>query len=65
MFNKLLVLRNKLTQEYTTYTQGLISQQEYLNRIKPIDIQIDELEMSTLQDSFVLPTTSSKRLHKQ
>ena len=58
MLNKLSVLRNRLTQEYYTYVEGLISQQEYLKRIKPIDQAIDNIEMSTLQDTPALRGSS-------
>ena len=64
MLNKLSVFRSRLMQEYDTYMEGLISQQEYLKRIKPIDQAIDNIEMSTLQGNLALPTTSSERLHK-
>ena len=60
MLNKLSVLRNRLMQEYITYKEGLISQQEYLKRIKPIDQAIDNIEMSTLQDTPALKEPSSQ-----
>ena len=60
MLNKLLVLRNRLTQEYHTYMEGRISQQEYLKRVKPIDQAIDNIEMSTLQDTPALREPSSQ-----
>ena len=65
MLNKLSTMRNRLTLEYSAYVKGLISQQEYLKRIKPIDQAIDNIEMSTLPGNLALPTTSLEHLHKQ
>ena len=60
MLNKLLVLRKRLMQEYHTYVEGQVSQQEYLKRVKPIDQAIDNIEMSTLQDTPALKEPSSQ-----
>ena len=43
-----------LEENYNQYISGEISQKEYLIRIKPIDEEIGNLEMATLQDTFVL-----------
>ena len=58
MPTKLTTLRNRLTQEYHAYIKGFISQKEYLKKIKPIDKEIGEIEMSTLQDNPVLKGSS-------
>ena len=60
MLNKLSVFRSRLMQEYITYKEGRISQQEYLKRVKPIDQAIDNIEMSTLQDTPALKEPSSQ-----
>ncbi len=50
---KLYLLKKKLEAEYYTYRQGFISEKEYCSRAKPIDKEIDKLEMATLQGSLV------------
>ena len=47
-------LQQELETQYRQYRLGKISEQEYLVRIKPIDVAIGELEMATLQDAFVV-----------
>jgi len=42
-------LHKILEMTYKQYEDGLISQRQYLTRIKPIDLEIGVLEMSTLQ----------------
>ena len=42
-------LQRSLATEYLSYKQGLISEQEYLARARPIDMEISKLEISTLQ----------------
>lgn len=39
-----------LMENYALYRSGEITEHEYLIRIKPIDKEIQKLEMSTLQD---------------
>lgn len=51
---KLYQLHKKLESEYHFYRQGFISEKEYCSRAKPIDKEIDKLEMATLQGSLVL-----------
>lgn len=50
---KLYLLQKKLKAEYYAYRQGFISEKEYCNRAKPIDKEIEKLEMATLQGSLV------------
>ena len=38
---------------YALYKDGMISEKKYLTLIRPIDMEIDKLEMATLQDSPV------------
>ena len=52
--NVLYGYQKELEAQYRQYRSGKISEQEYLERIKPIDMAIGELEMSTLQDMSVL-----------
>jgi len=51
---KLYQLQKNLEAEYYSYRQGFISEKEYCSRVKPIDIAISELEMSTLLGTPVL-----------
>ena len=43
-------MQKMLEEYYEQYSSGEITQKEYLFRIKPIDKEIDKLEMATLQD---------------
>jgi hypothetical protein len=52
--SRLYHLHKTLESKYKLYKYGLISEQKYLTLIKPIDLEIAELEMSILQDSLVL-----------
>jgi len=45
-------IKQKLAYEYMLYTQGVIDQDEYCCRVKPIDREIDRLEMSILQGTL-------------
>lgn len=47
--NELSKLRKRLINEYRLYTLGYINKKEYCIRVKPIDRDIDRLEMATLQ----------------
>ena len=58
-------LRKKLMDEYVSYTLGLITQEEYCTRAKPIDQAIDKLEMATLQDILAGQRSSSLPSGKQ
>jgi len=62
---KLHLLQKKLESEYYSYRQGSISEQEYCSRAKPIDKEIDKLEMATLQDRLVLKAISSLHFQMQ
>ncbi len=46
----LLQLQKRLEEAYRQYKLDKITQKEYLILIKPIDREIDKIEMSTLQD---------------
>ncbi len=61
----LLYLQRILAKEYSLYRSGLISDNEYLHRVKPIDQAIDSLEMATLQDIPVLKGSFSPYTQKQ
>jgi hypothetical protein len=67
MFNssKLYQLRHSLQKKYAKYRNGLLTQEEYIAEIKPIDKEIDRLEMSTLQDIPALKGSSSLLSHRQ
>ena len=56
--NKLQQLHKQLEAKYHSYQSGTISEREYLDRIKPIDQAIDNIEMSTLQDTPALRGSS-------
>jgi len=49
----LKALQCQMQEQYKLYRHGTISESEYLERIRPIDRQIDSLEMSILKKSFV------------
>jgi len=63
--DKLKKLHRQLEKEYYFYRSGVISEKEYLRRVKPIDMEITELEMSTLQDTPVWIEAFSRRTLKQ
>ena len=63
--NQLIQLHRELEAEYYFYTSGVISQKEYLKRAKPIDMQIIELEMSTLQGTPAWIEAFSRHTLKQ
>ena len=52
--NVLYGYQKELEVQYRQYCSGKISEQEYLNRIKPLDRAVGELEMATLRDNLVL-----------
>ena len=60
-------LQNLSMRLYTNYCAGLLTLQEYLDLIRPIDEEIDRLELQTLscylQDNLVSKILSSKPLH--
>jgi hypothetical protein len=63
--NKLHQLHRRLEKEYYFYRSGAISQKEYLKRVKPIDMQITQLEMSTLQGTPAWIEAFSRHTLKQ
>ena len=63
--NPLKLMQKMLEENYKQYTSGEITEKEYLCRIKPIDEEIDKLEMSTLQDTLALRGSSLLLSHKQ
>jgi len=63
--NELSLLRKVLMSEYLLYKEGKISEKEYCIRARPIDMAIDKLEMSTLQDNLVLKESSLLLSHRQ
>ena len=63
MSQNLYHLHKRLELAYKWYKNGIISEEEYLAFIKPIDQAIDGLEMSTLLDSPVLRGSSSLLSH--
>ncbi len=62
----LIKLQKMSTRLYKNYCIGLLTQKEYLELIKPIDKEIDKLELQTLscylQDNLVSKISSSKHL---
>jgi len=60
---KLDTLHQNLMSEYMAYKKGDISQKEYLYRAKPIDCEIEKIEMFTLQGRAAL--RGSSLLHFQ
>ena len=62
---KLRQLHRQLETEYYFYKNGDISEDEYRRRAKPIDMEITQLEMSTLRDTPVLIEAFSRSTLKQ
>jgi len=62
---KLNQLHRQLEAEYYFYRSGTISQKEYQRRAKPIDMEIMQIEMSTLQDTPVWIEAFSRSTLKQ
>ena len=58
-------LQKKLEEQYRFYCLGIISEKEYLNRAKPIDQAIGQLEMATLSDTPVLKEAFALHALKQ
>ncbi len=56
-------LHKRLELAYKWYKNGIISEEDYLVFIKPIDQAIDSLEMSTLLDTPVCQGSSSPLSH--
>jgi len=56
--NPLKLMQKMLTVNYELYKTGVLTQSEYIERIKPIDKAIDKLEMATLQGTPVLKELS-------
>ncbi len=47
--SKLKILHIKSAKLYLDYTAGQLSRREYLNKLKPLDDAIDELEIQSLK----------------
>lgn len=62
---KLVQLQKMLKENYRQYRSEKITKQEYLVNIKPIDQEISELEMSTLQDIPALKESSLLYIQRQ
>ena len=58
-------LQKKLEEQYRFYGLGIISEEEYLKRAKPIDAAIGKLEMATLSGTPVLKEAFSLHALKQ
>ena len=58
ILDPLKIMQKMLEENHKLYTSRQITEKEYLIRIKPIDKEIDKLEMSTLQDSPALRGSS-------
>ena len=58
-------LQKKLEEQYRFYGLGIISEEEYLKRAKPLDTAIGELEMATLSDILVLKEAFAPHALKQ
>ena len=60
-------LKIKMIKLYFNYKNGLLSLEDYIQQIKPLDIQIDQLEIQTINcyllDNRVSEISSSKHLH--
>jgi len=52
--SQLKFLQHKLETAYALYLSGEISEEEYLERAKPIDEKIDDLEISNLEGTLLL-----------
>jgi len=65
ILDPLKIMQKMIEENYTLYVSGEITEKEYLCRIKPIDEEIDNIEMSTLQDTLALKGSSLLLSHKQ
>ncbi len=63
--SKLYQLQHRLQKKYEKYRDGSISEKEYITLIKPIDQEIDNIEMSTLRDTPALRGSFLQLSHKQ
>ena len=63
--DRLKRLQKRLEEQYRFYCLGIISEEEYLKRAKPIDQAIGEVEMATLSDTLVLKEAFSLHALKQ
>ena len=67
MLNKLLDLKKMAVKLYFRYRSDLLSLEDYLSLMRPIDDAIDRLEMqpfvNSLQDIPVCEISSLKQLH--
>ncbi len=67
MSDELLNLKKMAVKLYFRYSSGLLTLEEYLSLMKPLDDAIDKLEMQSLinylQDTPVCEISSLKQLH--
>ena len=63
--NSLRLLQKKLEEEYKRYRSGKITEKEYLERAKPIDKAIGNLEMAILRGTLAAQRSSSLPSEKQ
>ncbi len=63
--SKLYQLHHRLKKKYEMYKNSFITQEEYIEQIKPIDQEIDNLELSTLQDTPALKESFLQLSQKQ
>ena len=59
ILNPLKLMQKMLEENYKQYISGEITEKEYLRRIKPIDEEIDNIEISTLPGTLALKGSSS------
>lgn len=66
IFSEVLgILHRSLMHEYMAYKEGDITQNEYLERAKPIDRDIEKMEMSNLLGMAALRGSSLLHFQKQ
>jgi len=61
--NRLGELHKAMQKHYTLFRSGFIDEEEYLLAIRPLDMAIDAVEMSTLKGYLVLKEASSKHFY--
>ena len=55
---RLFSLHNELKQHYKAFREGIINEDQYLALVKPIDQEIDQIEMANLRDIPALKEAS-------
>jgi len=64
ILDPLKMMQKMLMENYALYRSGEITVNEYLIRIKPIDAEIQKLELATLPDTLVLKESFSLHSHR-